>query len=144
MNTWISLARLETSLGQRLSAEQFYQQVFNLAEQVHFANHPVVQEWRQEYAQLNEGSETSSDETLAVQQLAEQLIAWIQTPDWARSQAFLEEHAAGLLTDEAEQVLALLQAGNPQSRAIPQHQVLLKGCRASGIESAYLELRRMS
>ncbi len=75
----------------------------------------------------------------AAQALADHLITWIQMPDWAQSRAFLTEHTAELLSDEAEQVLMLLQASNPQNQAIPQYQLLLARCRESGIEAAYRE-----
>ncbi len=76
----------------------------------------------------------------AAQALAGLLIAWIQTPDWSTSEAFAQEHAADLLTDEAEAVLELLRQGNPNHRAIPQHQTLLRRCREVGIEAAYRKL----
>ena len=77
----------------------------------------------------------------ATQALADLLIAWIQTPDWSASEAFVQEHAADLLTDEAEAVLELLRQGNPDHRAIPQHQTLLRRCRDVGIEAAYRKLK---
>ncbi len=77
----------------------------------------------------------------ATQALADRLIAWIQTPDWGQSQAFLAEYAVELLSNEAEQVLALLQENNSQNRAIPQHLALLERCREIGVEAAYAELQ---
>ncbi|HQM13155.1 MAG TPA: hypothetical protein PK832_01785, partial [Anaerolineae bacterium] len=77
----------------------------------------------------------------AAQVLADLLIAWIQTPDWSASEAFVQEHAADLLTDEAEAVLERLRQGNPDHRAIPQHQTLLRRCRDVGIEAAYRKLK---
>ena len=71
--------------------------------------------------------------------LADLLIAWIKTPDWRASEAYLQEHAADLLTGEAEAVLEQLRQGNPDADVIPQHQTLLRRCRAVGIEAAYRE-----
>lgn len=138
MNTWISLARLETSLDRYQEAGSYYQQTFQLAEQIGFDKHPVVQDWREEHARLTGDLQSAQS---AAQALANLLIAWIQTPDWAQSQAFLEEQAALLLTEQAEAVLALLQQGNPDSRAIPQHRVLLRRCREVGIAPAYQEMQ---
>ncbi len=136
MNTWISLARLEASLDRLPEAERYYQQTFDMAERIGFANHPVVQGWRQEYAQLTSAPDAG---LAAAQALADRLIAWIQTPDWDASEEYLQAHAAELLADEAEAVLALLRQANPQAPAIPQHQVLLHRCREIGIEAAYRE-----
>ena len=72
--------------------------------------------------------------------IADQLVAWVQTPDWTKSQVYLEQHAGQLLTDEAEGVLLLLQESNPDNESIPLHQTLLKRCREIGIEQAYEEL----
>jgi len=132
MNTWISLARLEASLGHLPEAAQYYQQTFRLAGQIGFADHPVVQGWRQEYALLQQMS----------QPLATRLIAWIQTPDWGASEEYLHRHAAELLTDEAEAVLAGLRQANPESNALPQHQLLLRRCRQVGIQAAYQEFHQ--
>jgi len=77
----------------------------------------------------------------AAQGLAGRLIAWIQTPDWGASEAYLGQHAAELLSDEAEAALELLRQGNPDRAAIPQHQALLRRCREVGVEAAYQELR---
>ncbi len=52
MNTWISLARLEAALGRHAEADAYYQQVFRVADQIGFGDHPVVKDWKQEYAQL--------------------------------------------------------------------------------------------
>jgi len=77
----------------------------------------------------------------AARALADLLIAWIQTPDWAQSEAYLQANAAALLTDEAEATLALLQTNNPNHPVIPQHIALLQRCRALGVTPAYQELR---
>ncbi|HFD39027.1 MAG TPA: tetratricopeptide repeat protein, partial [Anaerolineae bacterium] len=141
MNTWISLARLEAGLGNLAKAGQYYQRTFDLAEQIDFGDHPVTRDLRQEYAQLGQARQLSPDEISSVQQLADLLIAWIQTPDWAQSEAYLQEHAADLLGDEAEAALALLRQANPDAETIPVHQALLRRCREIGIEAAYREFR---
>ena len=81
------------------------------------------------------GAETRASD--AAQGLAERLIAWIQNSDWAASEAYLRDHAAELLTDEAEAALELLRQGNPNHPAISQHQTLLRRCREMGIAAAY-------
>ncbi len=83
----------------------------------------------------------AQDDSSRLQSLADRLIAWIQTPDWQASADYLRAHAAELLTDAAEAVLELLRQTNPDNRAIPQHQTLLRRCREVGIEAAYQELR---
>jgi tetratricopeptide (TPR) repeat protein len=139
MNTWIGLARLEAGLGHVSEAERYYQRTFALAEQVHFVDHPVVLGWRQECTALAQTTARSPGEMSELQALADQLIAWIQTPDWADSEAYLQQHAADLLSDEAEAVLASLQQANPDRPAILQHLALLRRCRVIGIGPAYQE-----
>ena len=139
MNTWISLARLEAALGNLTEADRHYRQVFRVAEQIGFGDHPVVRDWKQEYAQLTTGQtgQPSGDDTAALQPIADLLIAWIQTPDWGASETFLQAHAADLLTDQAAAVLELLRQGNPNVTSILQHQTLLQRCREMGIAAAY-------
>ncbi|HRQ38252.1 MAG TPA: tetratricopeptide repeat protein, partial [Chloroflexota bacterium] len=144
MNVWVGLARLNVSEGNIELAQELFQRVFALAEERGFGDHPVTQNLRQEYAQLGQ-SPTLSPEALAfVQSYADLLDAWVQTPDWAQSQAFLAENEAQLLTDEAEAVLALLQEGNPESQTIPLHRTLLRRCREVGIAPAYQEMQTAS
>jgi len=77
------------------------------------------------------------DQMARLQQLAEMLIAWVQTPDWSASRAYLEQHQDELLTDAAEQALQLLIQANPNVRQLPQHLEILQACRAQGIAAAY-------
>ncbi len=94
------------------------------------------------HQQVQELAAFAGAETRALdgaQTLADQLIAWSQTPDWEASEAYLQKHAADLLTDQAAAVLDLLHRSNPDSAAIPQHQTLLHRCRAIGIGPAYRE-----
>ncbi|MBE7533681.1 MAG: tetratricopeptide repeat protein [Ardenticatenaceae bacterium] len=140
MNVWVGLARLEADGGNIEQARQLFEKVFALAEDLGFDKHPVTLNLRQEYAQLGI-TPPPSDELVAARALADLLAAWIETPDWRQSQAFLEENEALLLTEQAEAVLALLQQGNPDSQAIPQHRVLLRRCREVGIAPAYQEMQ---
>ena len=83
---------------------------------------------------------TATDNSLtaaAAQHLADLLIAWVQTPDWTASEAYLREHQAELLTDGAESVMDMLIQGNPGAQTLEQHLALLRACRADGIEIAY-------
>jgi hypothetical protein len=72
-----------------------------------------------------------------LQQLADSLIAWVQTPDWGTSQAYLEAHQAELLTEAAEGVLQMLIQMNPGEETLPEHLTLLRAARANGIAAAY-------
>ena len=76
------------------------------------------------------------------QALADQLVTWIQTPDWDASETFLAAHAAELLTDAGAAALTLLRMNNPGHEAIEQHGPLLAACRQIGVEAAYAQLRR--
>jgi len=73
--------------------------------------------------------------------LADRLIEWVQTPTWADSQTYLENHPE-LLTDEAEQVLARLsevQEDEGARRTLDEHLALLRRCRAEGMAAAFAE-----
>jgi len=73
--------------------------------------------------------------------LADRLIEWVQTPTWADSKTYLENHPE-LLADEAEQVLARLsevQDNEGARRTLEEHLALLHRCRAEGIAAAFAE-----
>ncbi|MFZ2520158.1 MAG: hypothetical protein WA089_15785, partial [Anaerolineae bacterium] len=74
--------------------------------------------------------------------LVARLIAWIQTPDWDASQAFIAAHAGELVGEQGTAALALLRMNNPDNRDIEQHIGLLAACRRLGIEAAYEEFGR--
>ena len=76
------------------------------------------------------------------QALAGRLVAWIQTPDWEASQAFLREHTAELLSDAGAAALDLLQLANPGNEQIATHRQLLRFAREHGIDAAYEQLQR--
>jgi len=80
------------------------------------------------------------DQMARLQQLAEMLIAWVQTPDWSTSRTYLEEHQDELLTDAAEQALQLLIQANPNVRQLPQHLEILQRARRDGISAAYAQI----
>ena len=140
MNSMISLARLEAAEGHLEQARLLFQNVFRLAEQIGFSDHPVTQNLRQEYAQLEQGQRILQNTPDIVKALIDQLTAWIQAPDWDQSKTYLQEYADSLLSDDAEAVLTLMQQRNPNNPAIPQHQRLLKHCRELGIPDAYQEI----
>ncbi len=98
--------------------------------------------FRQQVEELAPFAQDESPAWDAVQPLADRLIAWIQTPDWGASEEYLHRHAAELLTDEAEAVLEGLRQANPESNALPQHQLLLRRCRQVGIQAAYREFHQ--
>ncbi len=74
--------------------------------------------------------------------LADRLVAWIRTPDWAASEAFLREHAADLLSDAGAAAMTLLHMRNAGDETVEIHARLLAACREHGIEAAYAQLRR--
>ena len=84
-------------------------------------------------------AEATGDEQEA---LADQLVAWIQTPNWAASQMFLQENAAELLTDAGAAAMTLLRINNADHQQIELHDKLLAACRAQGVDAAYAQLRQ--
>ncbi len=74
------------------------------------------------------------------QEIADSLIAWINTPTWAASRAYLEAHPA-LLDPATDAVLAALLQANASDagavQALQQHAALLQACRTEGIAAAY-------
>ena len=54
MNTFVSLARLALSTEQIDHAIDWFEKTFTIADQINFGDHPVVQEWRNEYEQLKQ------------------------------------------------------------------------------------------
>ncbi|MGI8984505.1 MAG: hypothetical protein ACR2HM_08250 [Acidimicrobiales bacterium] len=69
--------------------------------------------------------------------LAEALIAWIATPAWDASEAYLAEHAGTLLTERGEAEIEHLIDANPSHPGLVEHLELLQAARSSGIETAY-------
>jgi len=74
--------------------------------------------------------------------LADRLIAWLQTPEWAASEAFIREHAAELLSDAGTAAMTLLHMHNAGDETVEMHARLLTACRAQGIDAAYAQVRR--
>ena len=70
-------------------------------------------------------------------ELTNVVIAWVHTPDWAASRAYLDNHAANLLTDRAEAVLEHLIDTNPAASELRDHLALLQAARAHGPAAAY-------
>jgi tetratricopeptide (TPR) repeat protein len=154
LNSLVGLARLEAALNNRDAACQRYAELFALTDSTPaFANHPITQNLRREAAQVCSGEagrssaaegiygvqqrEPNQAEMAQLQQLANLIIAWIQTPDWSTSRTYLEEHQDELLTDAAEQALQLLIQANPGRDELTQHLEILQACRAQGIAAAY-------
>ena len=65
--------------------------------------------------------------------LADLLTDWISVVSWQDSRSFAEEHAADLLTGEAE--IALFRLGQPTATVV--HLALLRLARREGIAAAY-------
>ena len=70
-------------------------------------------------------------------ELVARVIAWVNTPDWTTSQAYLSNHAATLLTDQSEATIEHLIDANPAADPLPEHLDLLLQARARGIDAAY-------
>jgi hypothetical protein len=71
------------------------------------------------------------------QELADKILAWIDTADWPASKAHLEVNAAILLTDEAEATLEHLIDINPAVDTLQEHLGLLMAARTHGTDAAY-------
>ena len=71
------------------------------------------------------------------QELAEKILAWINTADWPASKAHLEGNTAILLTDEAESTLEHLIDINPAVDTLQEHLGLLMTARTYGGDAAY-------
>ena len=71
------------------------------------------------------------------QELADKILAWIDTADWPASKAHLEDNTAILLTDEAEATLEHLIDINPAVDTLQEHLGLLMAARAHGADAAY-------
>ena len=69
--------------------------------------------------------------------LTDTVIAWVRTPDWTASRAYLDEHFAALLTDDAEAALEHLIDANPATAGLRDYLGLLQAARARGLEGAY-------
>ena len=136
MNVQIGLARLERELGNTTQAQQHYLQVFQIADVIGFTTHPVTLNLYIEYFAMLVG-EVSEDD---LQPLADLLIAWVQTPDWAASRAYLEQHQATLLTDKGEFASLLLVQSNGNDKTLIQRWLILHACRTESIDTIYGQL----
>jgi Trypsin-like peptidase domain/Tetratricopeptide repeat len=85
------------------------------------------------YAELNT--------RLRHQALLQQLDAWIATPTWDASRAFLEQAATDLLQNETEVLLTSLVEQHPDGDVLLAHLGLLNLCRLVGLDTAYDELQ---
>jgi hypothetical protein len=65
------------------------------------------------------------------------IIAWVRTPDWGASRAYLDAHAAALLAHRGESALEHLIDHNPASADLRDHLALLQAARAHGTDAAY-------
>ncbi len=148
LNSLSGLARLEKTLGNIEAACQQYAELFALTDSIPaFANHPVVQGWKREAAALCGGEaspqdvQPSPEDMARLQQLAHLLIAWVQTPDWSASRAYLEVHQADILTDQAEQAMERLVQVSNNHPDLVRHLELLRSARREGIAAAYEQMR---
>jgi DNA-binding transcriptional regulator GbsR (MarR family)/S1-C subfamily serine protease len=71
------------------------------------------------------------------EQFTGKTVAWVKTPDWAASKAYLTDNAASLLTGKAEAALEHLIDANPAAATLDEHLRLLKAARAVGVDDAY-------
>ncbi len=143
INTFLSIARLERSLGRLTLASEFYQRALALADQFDaFRRHPVIEDARLEYQQMVAG-EPEAAALSGMRQLAELLVGWLQTPDWAASESYLQAHRAELLTAEAESLLQLLLQQDPDQPVLTQHLAILRAARAEGIAVVYQQIQQI-
>lgn len=77
-----------------------------------------------------------------LQELGDSFLTWVQTPDWDFSEAYLQDHADSLLTNQGDLALRYLCEAHPDSATFSEHLLLFQRCRKVGIEAAYAELRR--
>lgn len=77
-----------------------------------------------------------------LQDLGDSFLTWVQTPDWNFSEAYLQDHADALLTNQGELALRYLCEAHPDSATFSEHLLLFQRCRKVGIAEAYAELRR--
>jgi hypothetical protein len=75
--------------------------------------------------------------SLHQQAMLELVDTWIGTPTWTQSRAFLAEHAADLLTDEAEHLLHALVDEYPEDPAYLTYFALISLSRREGADAAY-------
>jgi len=71
------------------------------------------------------------------EELTDTVIAWVRTPDWQASRAYLDEQADALLADRGEAALEHLIDHNPASADLRDHLDLLQAARADGPDAAY-------
>ncbi|MCA9875619.1 MAG: hypothetical protein KC441_18235, partial [Anaerolineales bacterium] len=81
-------------------------------------------------------------EPAQAQALADSLVAWIQQETLDDAEAYLREHEADLLTDEAAVVMQMLVQSNSQNPTLADHQQRLNQARALGIAAMYAAIRR--
>ena len=77
----------------------------------------------------------SADDSLA------DLLAWVDTPTWEESEAFLTSHSQELLTLRGHAALSQLAAVRPGDDRFTLHVNLLQAVLAQGIAAAYAQLR---
>ena len=91
------------------------------------------------YQPLLHQEERNESTATKLEELQDQVIAWLQTADWETSQTYLQSHPQ-LLTDAAEQMMEALkrsQREQPIQAMIGLHQAVLQKARVEGIEIAY-------
>ena len=116
MNTWIGLARLEAGLGHMPEAERDYQQVFSMAEQLGFGDHPVTRDLRQEYERFK----------AAQSPLAQALAALFQVDGLEALEQTLTQHPVLLDPPALEQLAALVTAAYQASQPDTARHVLAR------------------
>ena len=77
----------------------------------------------------------------AARRLGPALVEWMDTPDWAASEAYLRAHADELVTADGEAAMSVFQLANRHVDAVHVHAWLLRLCRDRGIAAAYAALR---
>jgi tetratricopeptide (TPR) repeat protein len=75
------------------------------------------------------------------QRLVGLISAWVQTPTWEESQAFLAEHQKELLSADAVAALDAFATASPRSETLRVHLNLVDAAQRIGVDSAYREQR---
>ena len=92
-----------------------------------------------QWDKLNESKPIWLQHINDTQQLADEIITWVQTADLDESSAYLDDKSSSLLTDEAEALIEHLIDQNPAVGTLQERLQLLQQARVRGISAAYAD-----
>ena len=142
-----NLAVVHYATGDYAAARPLYERALAIWMQKLGPQHPDTQSAMQSLAVIRQaagvGAEEADDADGKFQAIAAQIVAWINTPTWAASRAYLEAHPA-LLEPASDAVfttlLAAAQDNDLAAKIIEQHRDLVQACRSEGIAAVYARL----